>query len=71
MNIVKSMLRASLRITFFGVLKAALFIYILFLPDSPYVAKAPDGDGFAGVTASKPHESRIARAVLNPDSLAS
>jgi hypothetical protein len=45
MNIFKLVLLSSLRLAFFGVLKVALFIYIIFVPDSPLVGVAPDGDG--------------------------
>jgi hypothetical protein len=41
MNIFKLVLRSSLTFVFFGVLRAALFIYILFLPDSPLVGVGP------------------------------
>jgi hypothetical protein len=43
MNIFKLALRSSLRFVFFGILRAALFIYILFLPDSHLVGVAPHG----------------------------
>jgi hypothetical protein len=42
MNIFKLMLRSSLTFVFFGVLRAALFIYILLRPDSPLLGVAPD-----------------------------
>jgi hypothetical protein len=35
MNIFKLVLLSSLTFVFFGILRAALFIYILLLPDSP------------------------------------
>jgi hypothetical protein len=44
MNIFKLVLLSSLTFVFFGVLRAALFIYILLLPDSPLGGVAPDGD---------------------------
>jgi hypothetical protein len=52
MNIFKLVLLSSLRLAFFGVLKVALFIYIIFVPDSTLVGVAPDGDRRAGDTAS-------------------
>jgi hypothetical protein len=44
MNIFKLVLLSSLTFVFFGILRAALFIYILLLPDSPLGGVAPDGD---------------------------
>jgi hypothetical protein len=44
MNIFKLALRSSLTFAFFGILRAALFIYVLFLPDSPQAGVVPNGD---------------------------
>lgn len=52
MNIFKLVLFSSLAFIFFGVLRAALFLYILFLPDSPLAGVAPDGDVRTGDAAS-------------------
>lgn len=52
MNIFTLVLLSSLRFAFVGVLKAALFIYTLFLPDSPLAGVAQDGDGRTGDTAA-------------------
>jgi hypothetical protein len=52
MNILKLVLLSSLTFVFFGVLRAALFIYILLLPDSPLVGVAPDGNVRTGDAAS-------------------
>ena len=53
MNIFKLVLLSSLTFVFFGVLKAALFIYILLLPGSPLVDVAPVGHGRTGDAASR------------------
>ena len=47
MKILKLALLGSLRIAFFGALKAALFAYILFLPDSTLASSASEGNGVA------------------------
>jgi hypothetical protein len=52
MNILKLALLGSLRLAFFSMLKVALFVYILFLPDSPFVGVEPEGEGRIGNTAS-------------------
>jgi hypothetical protein len=52
MSTFKLVLLSSLRLAFFSVLKVALFIYIIFLPDSPHVGVAQDGDGRAGDSAA-------------------
>ena len=52
MNIFKLVLLSSLTFIFFGVLRAALFLYILMLPDSPLVGVAPNGDVRKGDAAT-------------------
>jgi hypothetical protein len=59
MNIFKFLLLASLGICVFGVLKAALFVYILFRPDSPPVGFALEADSRTGVTAKSAREAGI------------
>ncbi len=45
MNILKRMLTGTLRLAFFGALKAALYTYMLFLPDSTLASTASEGNG--------------------------
>ena len=45
MNILKRVLSGSFRLAFFGALKAALFAYMLFLPDAAYVGSGPESGG--------------------------
>jgi hypothetical protein len=51
MNVFKLMLLTLFRLAFFGVLKVALVIYIMFLPNAPFAGIAQEGDGHAGNTA--------------------
>ncbi|MGH6813753.1 MAG: hypothetical protein ACREDM_15910 [Methylocella sp.] len=44
MNILELALLGSLRIAFFGALKAALFAYTLFLSDTAFASVAPEGN---------------------------
>ncbi len=48
MNILKRVLSGTLRLAFFGALKAALFTYTLFLPDSTLASSASEGNGYFG-----------------------
>lgn len=48
MNILKRMLTGTLRLAFFGALKAALYTYMLFLPDSTLASTASEGNGYVG-----------------------
>jgi hypothetical protein len=48
MNILKRMLTGTLRLAFFGDLKAALYTYMLFLPDSTLASSASEGNGYVG-----------------------
>ena len=48
MNILKRMLTGTLRLAFFGALKAALYTYMLFLPDSTLASTAPESNGYVG-----------------------
>ena len=48
MNILQRMLTGTLRLAFFGALKAALYTYMLFLPDSTLASSAPEGNGHVG-----------------------
>jgi hypothetical protein len=52
MNILKRVLSGSFRLAFFGALKAALFAYMLFLPDAAYVSSGPESGGHVNHTAS-------------------
>ena len=52
MTIFRLALLGSLRIAFFGAIKAALCAYILFLPDTVFVNSGPENDGHVGGTAS-------------------
>ena len=45
-------LLGSLRVAFFGAIKAALCAYILFLTDTAFVNSGPESDGHVGGTAS-------------------
>jgi hypothetical protein len=68
MNSFKLVLLSSLRLAFVGVLKVALFVYILFLPDSPLVGIAPEGDRRTGNTAANAaQEAGAAPATLRRD----
>jgi hypothetical protein len=51
MTIFKLVLLTLLRLVFFGVIKVALVVYILFLPDSPVAGIVQEGDGHTGDTA--------------------
>ncbi len=48
MNILKRMLTGTLRLAFFGALKAALYAYMLFLPDSTLASSASESNGYVG-----------------------
>ena len=48
MNILKRMLTGTLRLAFFGALKAALYTYMLFLPDSTLASTASESNGYVG-----------------------
>jgi hypothetical protein len=52
MNILKAVLLATLRIVFFGSLKVALFVYVLFQSDTAVTAAPSDGNVHVGGTAS-------------------
>jgi hypothetical protein len=52
MNILNSVLLASIRFAFVGVLKAALFVYIWSRPASPFVGTALQSDSRTGVVVS-------------------
>ena len=62
MKILKLALLGSLRIAFFGALKAALFAYILFLPDSTLASSGSEGNGYVGdgVSCAAPEGNSIA-----------
>ena len=59
MNILKRMLTGTLRLAFFGALKAALYTYMLFLPDSTLASTASEGNG-DGVSHAASEGNRIA-----------
>ncbi|MBO0733067.1 MAG: hypothetical protein J2P49_01850 [Methylocapsa sp.] len=69
MSILKPILLVPARIAFFGLLKAALFIYILTLPDTPHAV--PDSDGFKGAVASNAAGARLAPENFEPHALSS
>ena len=52
MNILKRALLGSLRIAFFVALKAALCVFILFLPDATFAGTEQQRGGQMGKTAS-------------------
>ncbi|HEY8032300.1 MAG TPA: hypothetical protein VIF02_07965 [Methylocella sp.] len=52
MTILKRALLGSFRIALFGSLKAALFVYVFFLSDTPFAGAVAEGDGDVGDTAS-------------------
>jgi len=52
MTILKLVLIGSLRIVFMGSLKVALFVYAIFLSDTPFAGALPDGNGYVGDNAS-------------------
>ncbi len=52
MKILKLAFLGSLRIAFFGALKAPRFAYILFLPDTTLASAASEGGGHIGDIAS-------------------
>lgn len=52
MILLKLALLGSLRIVFMGSLKAALFVYALFLSDMALAGAAPKGDGYVGGNAN-------------------
>jgi len=53
MNILKHMLTGTLRFAFFGALKAALYTYMLFLPDSTLASTASESNGYVGDGVSR------------------
>lgn len=65
MKILKVALLGSLRFVFFCALKAALIIYILFLPDPPLAGVALEDDGRNTNRAGDPRSnaSQEARAI--------
>jgi hypothetical protein len=65
----KAMLLASVRIAFFGLLKAALFIYILFLPDSPQTASMPEHKDITGLMANAGQGAAVKAGLHGPDAL--
>jgi hypothetical protein len=71
MNIFKLVLLTLFRLVFFGVLKIALVVYILFLPDPPLAAIAQDGDSATGDTADAAQEASVVPASLRPDTFSS
>ena len=48
MNILKRVLTGTFRLAFFGALKAALYTYMLFLPDSTFASTASESNGYVG-----------------------
>ena len=48
MAILKLALIGSLRIVFMGSLKVALFVYAIFLSDTPFAGALPEGNGYVG-----------------------
>lgn len=52
MNILKAALLGTLRIIFFGSLKAAIFAYTLFLSAAAFTGAAHEDNGHVGGTAS-------------------
>jgi hypothetical protein len=52
MNILKWMLSGSFRLAFFGTLKAALFAYMVFVPDTVYASGGAESGGHVDHTAS-------------------
>ena len=48
MTILKLALIGSLRIVFMGSLKIALFLYAIFLSDTPFAGAVPEGKGYVG-----------------------
>jgi len=56
-------LLGSLRVAFFGAIKAALCAYILFLTDTAFVNSGPESDG----QAQLPTERLTVPAMLRPD----
>ena len=52
MTILKLVLIGSLRIVFMGSLKVALFVYAIFLSDTPFAGAVPNGNGYVGDNAS-------------------
>jgi hypothetical protein len=71
MSIFKLVLLTLFRLVFFGVIKVALVVYILFLPDSPLAAIAQDGDSATGDTADAAQEAGVVPASLRPDAFSS
>ena len=72
MNIFTALLLSSLRLAFFGVLKVALSIYILFLSDSPLGGAASDDDGRTRDTASNAaHEASVTPTSLGRNAFSS
>ena len=55
MAILKLALIGSLRIVFMGSLKVALFVYAIFLSDTPFAGALPEGNGYVGDNASAEH----------------
>ncbi|MGA7655616.1 MAG: hypothetical protein WBV25_06370 [Methylocella sp.] len=53
MNILKRVLTGTLRLAFFGALKAALHAYMLFLPDSTLAGTASESNGYVGDGVSR------------------
>jgi len=48
MAILKLAFIGSLRIVFMGSLKIALFLYAIFLSDTPSAGAVPEGNGYVG-----------------------
>jgi hypothetical protein len=52
MTILKLVLIGSLRIVFMGSLKVALFVYAIFLSDTPFAGAVANDNGYVGDNAS-------------------
>ena len=60
MNILKRALLGSLRIAFFGALKAALCVFILFLPDATFAGTEQRGGQMGKTASSATPEGKLA-----------
>lgn len=67
MTILKSALLCSLRIAFFGSLKAALCAYKLSLPDKAFASAAPESNGHGSGGVGLAFAPRLARRGSDPE----
>ena len=67
MTILKLVLIGSLRIVVMGSLKVALFMYAIFLSDTPFAGAVADGNGYVGTMLPTPRQKATMATSGNRD----